>query len=403
MTLFSGKFFYPFLIPGGLIFGAALFALARPELPDAWTPLLRYIPPSLLAASLLIGWRFNRSRLIFACLLLMTASQGLLFFGTTAVGPFVTELVPLLVPLNILLISLSAEKGAFNYRGGMWLALLLGQLVAGSWLYAQRYEQSLAFLQHQFVPWPLQQQIPIGQPALLAFCLTLLTLTIRFWLRPGALEAAFFWAVAIVLAGVLDMDGHPLTLYCASANLILLIGAIETSHSMAYRDELTGLPERRALNETMAKLGRRYTVAMLDIDHFKKFNDTHGHDVGDQVLKMVASKLAKVSGGGKMFRYGGEEFSVIFPRTSIDDALPHLEEIRKAVASARFIPRGKDRPKAKPNKPLPPKKRNPALNVTISIGAAERRARLSTAEQVIKAADEALYRAKNAGRNRVCA
>lgn len=86
---------------------------------------------------------------------------------------------------------------------------------------------------------------------------------------------------------------------------------------MAYQDELTSLPGRRALKEYLLKLGSEYTIAMFDIDHFKKFNDTHGHDVGDQVLRMVASKLATVSGRGKSFRYGGEEFTLVFSEKSL--------------------------------------------------------------------------------------
>jgi GGDEF domain-containing protein len=93
----------------------------------------------------------------------------------------------------------------------------------------------------------------------------------------------------------------------------LLVVVID-AYFLAYRDELTALPSRRALNQLSLSLSRKYTLAMLDIDHFKKFNDTYGHDIGDQVLKLVASKLAKVKNGGKVFRYGGEEFTVVFSR-----------------------------------------------------------------------------------------
>ena len=82
---------------------------------------------------------------------------------------------------------------------------------------------------------------------------------------------------------------------------------------MAYDDELTGLPARRALNEALTRLRGVYTVAMVDIDHFKRFNDEHGHDVGDQLLRMVGARVGEVRGGGRAFRYGGEEFAVLFP------------------------------------------------------------------------------------------
>ena len=177
---------------------------------------------------------------------------------------------------------------------------------------------------------------------------------------------------------------------------------MEGSHALAYRDELTGLPGRRALNEMLVKLGRRYVIAMLDIDHFKKFNDKHGHEVGDQVLRMVASKLATVGGGGKVFRYGGEEFTVVFARRSVSDALLYLEQLRQLVEAAQFIPRGEDRPKKKPKKRSSRKKAAAPLHVTISIGAAERSASLESTTAVLDAADQALYRAKKAGRNQVC-
>ncbi|HAG79498.1 MAG TPA: GGDEF domain-containing protein, partial [Pseudomonas sp.] len=76
--------------------------------------------------------------------------------------------------------------------------------------------------------------------------------------------------------------------------LLMLVTAIaHEAYLMAFRDELTGLPGRRALNERLQRLGRQYVLAMADVDHFKRFNDTYGHDVGDQVLKMVASRLRK--------------------------------------------------------------------------------------------------------------
>jgi diguanylate cyclase (GGDEF)-like protein len=168
---------------------------------------------------------------------------------------------------------------------------------------------------------------------------------------------------------------------------------------MAYHDELTGLPARRALNEALQRLNDTYTVAMVDVDHFKKFNDTHGHDVGDQVLRMVAERLGRVDGGGRAFRYGGEEFAVLFPGKSAQESAPHLETLRMAVAGATFTLRGKDRPKRKPES----RGRGGGagkVTVTVSIGAAQARGS-AVPEEVVKAADRALYRAKEGGRNRV--
>jgi diguanylate cyclase (GGDEF)-like protein len=140
---------------------------------------------------------------------------------------------------------------------------------------------------------------------------------------------------------------------------------------------------------------------MVDVDHFKQFNDRYGHDVGDQVLRMVAAKLEQASGGGKAFRYGGEEFAVVFPDQSAADALPHLESLRREVQASCFVLRGPDRPKKKPDTPKPPSGPRKAVLVTVSIGVAAWDEQKRKADHVIKAADLALYRAKAAGRNKV--
>ena len=180
-----------------------------------------------------------------------------------------------------------------------------------------------------------------------------------------------------------------------------MIAVIETSYSMAYRDELSGLPARRALNEALLQLGSGYAVAMVDVDHFKKFNDEYGHDVGDQVLRMVTSRLLEVSGEGKAFRYGGEEFTVIFSGKSAEEAIPHLETVRGLIERSSFALRGKGRPRKKPPKPKAPGRPRKEVSVTVSVGVAEPDQRHTTPDQVIKAADKALYRAKKGGRNQV--
>ena len=138
---------------------------------------------------------------------------------------------------------------------------------------------------------------------------------------------------------------------------------------------------------------------MLDIDFFKKFNDRFGHDVGDQVLCMVASHLNRVGGGGKSFRYGGEEFSILFQGKSRDETILHLENLRESIANAQFALRGKNRPKKQPKKPRKNKKQPTTVSVTVSIGAANPTSKKSKPSEVLKAADKALYRAKRNGRN----
>ena len=138
---------------------------------------------------------------------------------------------------------------------------------------------------------------------------------------------------------------------------------------------------------------------MLDVDHFKKFNDTYGHDTGDAVLRMIAAKMAKVSGGGSCYRYGGEEFTIVFPGRNTDEAWPHLDALRVEIANSPFVISRVDRRKnGKVNKPAQSK----SVKVTASIGIADSRTNTSSPWDVLKLSDKALYRAKGKGRNCVC-
>lgn len=395
------KFLYPFLLPNGLLCAAIIFALQQQSLTAEWRPLLEVLPIIVAIIALLLGWRFNRTRLIYAVGLLLLAEILLQHLPLAVDQGALYQTIQLLLPFNLLLVSLFRERGLFHLHGILWLLFLAVQLLACAWLLVNLPQQSVFWLNYPLV---LQSvvDLPLAQPVLLLNGLVLLSLVWRYLLKAAAFEASFFWGQLLLVVAFIHPADQPLQFYLAGIGLVLILGIMESSHSLAYLDELTGLPGRRALNEALAKLGSRYVVAMLDIDHFKKFNDTHGHDVGDQVLKMVAGRLATVGGAGKVFRYGGEEFTVVLSRKSVKAALPYLEQLRIAVEDARFVPRGKDRPKEKPKQRSPSKgKSSAALKVTISIGAAERSSDLSSSDAVLKAADQALYRAKKAGRNQV--
>jgi diguanylate cyclase (GGDEF)-like protein len=197
-------------------------------------------------------------------------------------------------------------------------------------------------------------------------------------------------------------DGPASTVYLATGGLILIVSLIETSHRMAFSDELTGLPSRRALTDALIRLPALYTVAMIDIDHFKKLNDEYGHAAGDQVLRMIGSTLTRTEGGGRPFRYGGEEFAVLFPGKSAEDALPYLEDLREAIEASSFTLRGRDRPKVRPEKPVRSAGGRRTVAITVSIGVAESAEIGAEPDDVIRAADQALYHAKRTGRNRIC-
>ncbi len=390
-----------YLLPGGLIVIAAVLLTFFVKLPGSVRAFLPFYPVLVLGTGLLLGWRFNRSRLIFALLVLALADRVLALYPA---DPTVSAAVRFLLPLNLAVIAAYRERGLVTPLGLMRLGFIALQPVLIGTALAGDPHALLRFWNR-----PLLAGIPAGvlppslpQPILASLLVSGAMLLLVFWIRPGPISGGLIWALPIAcLPLVLGPGFLSPALGFATAGLILVVAVLETSHGMAFRDELTGLPARRALNEALLKLGRRYTVAMVDADHFKKVNDRYGHDVGDQVLRMIAKNLEKAAGGGQPFRYGGEEFTLIFPGMDVDETLPYLERLRKAIEASEFILRHPARPKRAPKNP-PEKAGSQRLAVTVSIGVAERGGELTQPAQVLKAADQALYQAKRSGRNRTC-
>ncbi len=403
--------FSGFFLPGGLVFIAALVAVRR-GIVTPWLPQIEGIVPYfILGIGFLLGWRFHRSRLVFVILILTLGDRVLYYFGPGGGGGFGSEkvilsVIAILLPVNLALFYLVKERGIFNLRGLMRLLFILVQPLAVYFCLLKKPE-IFRYLDHNFINLPLLDTLHFPQAVLFINAAVILIFMVGSLLSNNPLRRGFFWsllAIAAALHGIASGSGA--TIYFSVAGLILILSMIEAAYAMAYHDELTGLPARRSLNNTMQSLGRRYTIAMLDIDFFKKFNDRYGHDIGDQVLCMVASHIGRVGGGGKPFRYGGEEFTVVFPGKSKKDVLAHLESLRESIAGAQFGLRGKTRPKKAPRKKAKrrtKKKSARSVSVTISIGAAESGPKLTKPAEVIKAADRALYRAKKKGRNCVVA
>jgi diguanylate cyclase (GGDEF)-like protein/PAS domain S-box-containing protein len=168
----------------------------------------------------------------------------------------------------------------------------------------------------------------------------------------------------------------------------------ETLQNQSIRDGLTGLFNRRYLEEVLgseiARAQRHHystAVVMLDVDHFKSFNDNYGHDAGDTILKAIAQMLQdSVRGADIACRYGGEEMTLVLPETSLDDAMVKAEEIRAAIYQVSMTYGGKT-----------------LGQLTASFGVAVFPDHGATGAAIIQAADAALYRAKGAGRNQVVA
>jgi diguanylate cyclase (GGDEF)-like protein len=388
------------LLPGALLLIATTVALHPAGLRNGVDPIVPAFPITVLAGGILLGWRFDRSRLVLALAVLLLTERSLLAWAPVSgtggeVGRAIFGALTLLVPLNLAALAWIPERGLLARPGRIALGLLAAEIVLVAFVCQPLFLPLMGWLD----PGSGRGLATLPAPALVGFGLAFLVIAWRAVLQVTALESGALWTlVATFLAFSAGGGGLDSSLYLATGGLILVLSLIETWHGMAYDDELTGLPARRALNEALARLRGTYTVAMVDVDHFKRFNDEHGHDVGDQILRMVGARLAGIGGGGRAFRYGGEEFAVLFVGKEVGEAREHLEILRQTIESSPFTLRSPSRPRRRPESPPPigPRRR---LAVTVSIGVAGSNG--TKPDVVVRLADEALYRAKQAGRNRL--
>ena len=397
-------------MPGGVLLALVAGLVNSPALAMV-APSLSFYYVAAFAGGLVLAWRFNSSRILFSLLTLLLAHRAVDFFaaGQARNGPGHTAvlLAEILIPVNFIVFAATRERGvvigAVAPRFGL---LFLESVIVAVWC---RPENS-GVVHHQASGGDTSLWMLLG------FAVAVGLFIYRFQRTHRPIEPGFAWSAA---AAALWLHFAPLgkaaDAYVGTAALIIAASLIETSYVLAYHDELTGIRGRRAFNEALLSLDQQYAIAIIDIDHFKKFNDTYGHDVGDQVLRMVAARISGVEGGGQAFRCGGEEFAVIFRNLSAKEAFEHLEGLRGAIEGSSFRVRGVERRTGlrpgESDRRRPGKKKlgiddglrktPDRLSVTVSIGVAEPSTRYRQPEQVIQAADQALYRAKQSGRNRV--
>lgn len=355
--------------------------------------LINFFPYVLIVFGVFLSLFMNRLLPILILLTLGVLNLAVSFYYTSgnAVDSDLTLLIILpvltiLLPINLLVWTWLPEKGLHRHS----YSLLLLSLFSAQWI-------GLYFLMESFpIHWVslLNQGIEIeGLNISIVAGVTIIVSWLLMVLKNAYLgdirvidRAIIFILLLMSVAFNQLAEPYAFAWLSSISVLLVVISIVFDSHQIAYTDELTRLKGRRALMESFQGLGRKYALAMMDIDHFKKFNDTYGHDVGDDVLVLVAKTLSKIS-VGTPYRYGGEEFVVVFPRKNAAEVKEALEAVRLNIEALVLNVKAEGKQK-------PPK-------VTVSFGLAEKIAEYKNAEAVMKAADEALYAAKKAGRNQI--
>ncbi len=361
----------------------------------------RVLPFAIFAVGALLGSRFHASPMVLALGVLTLATWAVHFFSVPeraaeASSADALAAATLLLPLNFALLCLRPGRGIVT-PGTL---ARFGGIVAQTALVAMFCVKSpgsiSSALDLSFVDLPLSDG-PLTQSGWVAFAGILLLLPAQHIVLANPMLGGMFWALfAALFALNADPLGLGFVLFTSTAGVVLIVSQVESTYLLAFRDDLTELPTRRALSHALTRLGKRYTIAMVDIDHFKKFNDTFGHKIGDELLRMVGFKLAGVTGGGQAFRYGGEEFTLLFPGKRADEAMPHIESVLVAIRSHHFTIRDPRTRSGNPDSEVK-SQAHQKVRVTVSIGVANDR----TPAEVLEEADAALYRAKDSGRNQI--
>lgn len=398
--------FLPALIVIALLMTPAILMVNNWMSLPAWlTSSLNWLPYLIMVLALMLCVVFYNSRefcLFLTMLCVYILLQTLLWPETKGINKTTLyNLIGLVLALNFVLFNFMKERGLLNSHGGNKLFILSIEFLACFWLIKSKQAALASFLALGFIPEPDFINKLAGSPLLLVWTVSLVLFAIHQYINPGLLRGAWGLTLLGLIIG-LNFTGKPIitSIYFVISSLILITAIIIHAYHLAYRDELTQLPSRRALKQQLLSLGRDYSIAMVDVDHFKKLNDTYGHDVGDDVLKMLAMQLRTVAGGGRPFRYGGEEFTLVFPNTEASEASLYLDVLREKIANKKLTIRHHGRPRKKPQNR---KRRGKAkdINISISVGLAEKTDKHRSPQDVIKAADNALYKAKEGGRNRV--
>lgn len=353
----------------------------------------------VLLLTLFLCLIFNKSNIFFIVVSMLVTQLAVLYYphGDTWQTNFLHWAAAFLLYLNIVVLGISKERGIISPWGKVKIGFLLLEVCSVTYMLRWGAKEISWLLDcNALQGWRLGPLF-LSRFAIISLCFFFLLILAKWFICKNLYDMIYIWIFIGMIPAVYTLDlQHSIPFIFLGVAVMLALYIIISSYTMAYMDELTGLPARRALREELLKLGNRYCIAMLDIDFFKKFNDSYGHDAGDEVLKLVAVHMASVGGGGKPFRYGGEEFAIVFPNRNVSEAIPHLEELREGISKVPYSYSGKTKKDTKI------KGRAKKLFVTVSIGVSERKDREQDPDTVMKNADKALYKAKKKGRNCVC-
>ena len=396
------------ILPGGFVVLAALLLFRPGVAPEAVQPYVHVCAVVVLLLGVFLGWHHRRSAIVFSFVLLSVSGATLWWLARHEpldgdIRRAVVGVLAVLLPLNLAAYSALPERTMTTVRALIRFLPILAQVAAGGLILRAGYPTLAGWLDHRWLDEYWTHWTTVPQLGVAAFAGATLFVAIRYILQRDPIAVGFLWALSsafLALHGI-SRGWDPIAFF-ATGGWILIGSLLEATCRWATHDRVTELPERDVLNRLLHRLGSPHFLALVRVDHFARIRDVFGREVADQVLRMVAAQLRRAP-GEMVFRYGKDEFAVLFDGMSAAQAVPHLEHVRRMIASYGFVVRGPGRRRTEPAVAAHSAGPRVVLNITVSIGAAERESHKIRPRRVIRAAHEALRIAIEGGRNQVIA
>lgn len=373
-----------------LLFALAIYATLKPPFPKLTHLHWQIISTAIGGATIGLAMIFSRGRSLLATLLVT------LVLLPTLIPALPYKPSPLFLPLSFIIITFLPEKRIFC-RFQIFYVLLLGELY---YLLSTAYvpptpvsEFFASLASYHISPFVLLTSAHLTAIAVLFFHIRK-----DHGADTSLLATLVVWILLTYPSHIPNLTNvNFLTPQTAAIPFIfLLVGVIITLHGITFKDPLTNIKGRRALYGHLESLTGTYTLAMIDIDFFKKFNDHFGHDAGDEVLQIVAKYLQHTA-RAVAYRFGGEEFVLIFNNQTVSETFAIVDGMRNVIEENPYVARKKNTPRMQEKTGKMYKEQK--VKITVSIGLADSKKHGQNYEIVLKAADKNLYKAKKKGRN----
>ena len=260
-----------------------------PQIPQSVLNGVIFLPIVLTLLLIALCLHFNRSPVFFYVVLISFVNivLGLKLANTHLAYALLSALIPLL----FLILTLLPERGIISLRALPAYLILVSSLIVSFILINTSPEWANKLLLTDWLPARYFDWTDQSQSVLFISVMVFIAMLIVYVVRPSPHLSASLGILLMLIAQLHFGElSRSLNIFSSAALIMCLYAVLQESWRMAYLDELTELPGRRALREKFQKISGLYTVAMLDVDHFKKFNDTYGHDTGDAVLRMMLQK-----------------------------------------------------------------------------------------------------------------